>query len=149
MAIAFGASQALMFVIGWLFGNGFRVYLARWDHWIAFLLLFAIGIKMIFETFQKENGQQFWNTKWSAVLVLALATSIDALAVGLGFSLTGSGLVMPSILIAFFSFLLPLIGYYGAAQLGSNLSHWAERVGGSVLIGLGVKILYTHLKNGI
>jgi putative Mn2+ efflux pump MntP len=149
LCLAFGLFQALLFGLGWAAGSRFRDALGRWDHWIIFAILAGIGGKMLWESFRGENEARDWNLTWGAILLLALAASVDALAVGLGFSLAGSGLLLPSLLIGAASFLLPLLGYHGGSRFGGRLGDWAERLGGTVLIGIGAKILAEHLARGI
>jgi len=155
LSITFGLFQALLFMLGWALGLGLRDLIGRYDHWIAFILLSLIGGKMIKESFQAdgegapdEKGGKA-DLTWIKLLILGVATSIDAMAVGLGFSVLGSPILAPAFLVGWFSFLLPAAGFLAVARLGSGLGIWAERFGGVVLIGLGLKTLITHLAQGI
>lgn len=145
LALSFGACQALLFLLGYLAGRGFRGLLADWDHWIAFGLLAGIGGKMLWESFSGEGEGREWNLTGMRILLLSLAASIDAMAVGLGFSLMGEALAFPTLVIGSASVLLPLLGYYGSARVGMALGAWAERLGGLVLLGIGARILIQHL----
>lgn len=149
LCLAFGLFQALLFGLGWAAGSRFRGALGGWDHWILFAILAGLGGKMLWESFRGGDESRDWDLTWSAIVLLALAASVDALAVGLGFSLAGSGLLVPALLIGAFSFLLPLLGYHGGYRFGEGLGSWAERLGGTVLIAIGAKILAEHLAQGI
>ena len=149
LSLAFGLFQALLFMLGWFFGARFRDFMGGWDHWIAFAILAGIGGKMLWESFAGDGEARDWNLTWGSIALLALAASIDALAVGLGFSLVGTTLPLPALLIGLFSFLLPLAGYHGAARFGGRLGVWAERLGGIVLFAIGTRILVEHLVKGI
>lgn len=149
LVLAFGLFQALLFVLGWFFGTEFRHALAAWDHWIAFGLLSGIGGKMLWESIRGEEEARSWDLTWFRICVLAVAASIDAMAVGLGFSLLGSGLALPTVLIGSFSVVIPLLGYHAATRFGDRLGSWAERSGGLILIAIGAHILIEHLLKGI
>jgi putative Mn2+ efflux pump MntP len=149
LALAFGFFQGLLFAIGWISGSEFRASLAGWDHWIAFLLLVAIGGKMLKESFASDGTARTWNLTWMGICGMALATSVDALAVGIGFSLVGGGLFVPAMVVGVFAFVLPLLAYYGSSAFGARLGSWAERLGGILLIAIGARILIEHLALGI
>jgi putative Mn2+ efflux pump MntP len=149
LAFAFGFFQSLLFILGWAFGSGFRSHLAAWDHWIAFVLLGGIGGKMLWESIGGDETSRSWNMTWARIALLALAASIDAMAVGLGFSMVNQAVVAPAIWIGMASLVLPLAGFHFATRFGKGLGAWAERFGGAVLIGIGAKILFDHLSNGI
>jgi putative Mn2+ efflux pump MntP len=151
MAILFGLFQALMPLIGWLGISLFSHYLEAVDHWIAFVMLAFIGGKMIKESFDDEEEQHFDPRRLRTQVLLAIATSIDALAVGISFACTGyntlSQLTLPLIIIGLASFVLSLLGYYLGRRFGKVITHRLkpELFGGVILIIIGVKILLSHL----
>ena len=154
MAFFFGLFQALMPLIGWLGISHFSHYLQAVDHWIAFCLLTFIGAKMIKEAFEPEEVQHFNPHKLSTQLVLAVATSIDALAVGISFACTGyerlSQLTVPLVIIGVVSLLFSLFGYLLGRRFGHSIASRLkpELFGGIILILIGVKILINHLAEG-
>ena len=151
MAFLFGFFQALMPLLGWLGISYFRSYMEAYDHWIAFGLLAFIGVRMIKESFGPEEEQHFNPRRLRTQLLLAIATSIDALAIGISFACTGYNtfgqLTLPLIMIGVVSFLFSLIGYLLGARFGRSIAHRfkPELLGGIILIGIGVKILIEHL----
>jgi len=151
MAFLFGFFQALMPLIGWLGISHFSHYLEAVDHWIAFGMLAFIGGKMIKESFDDAEGKHFDPCRLRTQLLLAVATSIDALAVGISFACTGyatlSQLTQPLLMIGLASFVLSLLGYYLGRRFGSIITRRLkpELFGGFILILIGVKILLTHL----
>lgn len=146
-ALFFGGSQAVMPLIGWLLGKQFEAYITGIDHWIAFGLLAFIGGKMIFETFKKDEGSD----ESEAVLdlkrlsVLAIATSIDALAVGITFAFLRVSIVPSVLTIGLVTFAFTLIGVLIGHKFGARFKTKAEIAGGAVLILIGAKILLDHL----
>ena len=146
VAIFFGGFQALMPVLGWLAGSSFQQYIAAFDHWIAFGLLSFIGGKMIYESFLLEKtGSNCDPNKPTTIFLLAIATSIDALAVGLSFAVLNIQIIQPAIIIGIITFLLSLLGVYLGGKFGSLFENKIELIGGIVLIGIGLKILIEHL----
>ena len=151
MAFFFGFFQAMMPLLGWLGVSHFQSYLEAYDHWIAFGLLAFIGGRMIWESVSPEEEQHFNPRRLQTQLLLAVATSIDALAVGISFACTGytciSQLSLPLIIIGVVSFLFSLIGYQLGTRFGRSIAHRLkpELLGGVILIGIGVKILAEHL----
>ncbi len=151
MAFFFGFFQAMMPLIGWLGVSHFQSYLEAYDHWIAFGLLAFIGGRMIWESVSPEEEQHFNPRRLQTQLLLAVATSIDALAVGISFACTGytsiSQLTLPLIIIGVVSFLFSLIGYQLGTRFGRSIAHRLkpELLGGVILIGIGVKIMAEHL----
>jgi len=143
-AFSFGFFQALMPLIGWLFGEIVVGYLDRFTNWIAFGILAFIGIKMILEGIRHdEESSKVDMTRIATVLLLSIATSIDALAVGFSFSMMQTvriGLAL--FLIGIVSFGASLLGYYLTRRLRKHIkAHVAEIIGGVILVLLGVKIL--------
>jgi putative Mn2+ efflux pump MntP len=151
MALLFGLFQAMMPLIGWLGISHFQTYMEAYDHWIAFAMLGFIGGRMVWESFDSEEEQHFNPRKLRTQLLLAIATSIDALAVGISFACTGytavGQLTLPLIIIGVVSFLFSLIGYRLGARFGRSIARKLkpELFGGIILIGIGVKILMEHL----
>ena len=145
LALAFGFFQFLMPVIGWLAGRGLSRWLTAFDHWVAFGLLALIGGKMLWESFRpSESGGQDPTRGWM-LLTLAIATSIDALAVGLSLAVLDVSIWVPSIVIGIVAAVLTVIGALFGSRLGRRFGVWAERFGGVVLIGIGIRILVSHL----
>jgi manganese efflux pump family protein len=142
----FGGFQAVMPLIGWGIGFGFKKYIENYDHWIAFALLLGIGAKMIIESFKKEEDKKEKNILANFTLfVLAVATSIDALIIGLGISIFKVPIAYSVLIIGSFAFLLSVTGYFIGHKVGKFLKNRAELAGGIVLIGIGAKILIEHL----
>ena len=146
VAIAFGLFQFMMPVIGWLVGSTFSSWILAVDHWVAFGLLFVIGTRMIWESFRDDSGAPAKDpTRGWTLLVLAVATSIDALAVGLSLAFLKTSIWYPAVVIGIVAAILSAIGALFGCRLGHRFGVWAERAGGLVLIGIGVKILVEHL----
>ena len=145
IALAFGIFQGIMPLIGWFTGLGFRELLMQVNHWIAFILLTIIGGKMIYETFQPETETKFNPLDNYTLLGLAIATSIDALAVGLSLSLLETSILSAAAAIALITFGLCFISVYLGHKWGSLCKFKLEIVGGIILIFLGSKILITNL----
>lgn len=149
MALFFGGFQFIMPIIGWLAGLTIRNYILAFDHWLAFILLAFIGGKMIYESFQPDETEEGSEKKSPMALpnlfLLAVATSIDALAVGLSLSFIKVSIVFPSILIGVITFCISLAGVFIGKKFGHLFEKKMELVGGLVLIGIGVKILLEHL----
>ena len=152
IAFLFGFFQAMMPFLGWLGFSYFAEYIEAFDHWIAFGMLAFIGGKMIRESFLSEEEQHFDPSNLATQFTLALATSIDALAVGISFACTGSyktfnSMILPLFIIFFASFLFTIIGHLLGIGFGKGISKRLkpELLGGIILILIGIKILITHL----
>lgn len=149
IALFFGGFQALMPLLGWLLGSSFEKYITSVDHWIAFGLLAVIGGKMVWEVvFEKEDEEEKNENSFSIfeLFMLAVATSIDALAVGIAFAFTpGTNIGISVTIIGCVTFVLSAIGVAVGNRFGSKYENKAELVGGIVLILLGVKILLEGL----
>jgi len=146
IAIFFGGFQALMPIIGWLAGRGLRDFISGIDHWLAFGLLWAIGLKMIYESRKLEaNKKEINPLNLSVLLILSIATSIDALAVGVSFAFLKIQLMASVILIGTITFLISFIGVFVGNRTGHFFENKMELVGGLILIGIGLKILLEHL----
>lgn len=150
MAGAFGLFQALMPIAGWLLGLSVREYIEAYDHWAAFVLLAFVGGKMLWEGFSSKDDEDACTpkdpTRGTQLLLLAIATSIDALAVGLSFAVLGQSIWLPALVIGVVCFAITALGVKVGCMAGhvSALSRYAEILGGGVLIGIGVKILAEH-----
>ena len=146
MAAFFGGFQAFMPLVGSLAGLSVKEYIADYDHWITFGLLSAVGGKMIYESFKiKPAKQNFDPSNILILLVLSVATSIDALAIGVTLSLITTSVTTAVIIIGMITFVLSYIGVFIGRKFGHFFENKIEAVGGLVLIGLGVKILFEHL----
>jgi manganese efflux pump family protein len=145
LALSFGFFQFLMPVIGWFAGRGLSRWLGAVDHWIAFALLVAIGGKMLWESFRSSDDPARDPTRGWTLLILSVATSIDALAVGLSLAFLEVSIWTPSLVIGVVAALLSALGAVFGSRLGRRFGVWAERFGGLVLIGIGVRILLSHL----
>ncbi len=145
IALFFGAFQAVMPVIGWLAGLGLSGFVANVDHWVAFGLLTFIGCKMIYEAFALEPDERRSDPlNVQVLLVLSIATSIDALAVGVSFALLAVSIITPVLVIGAITFGLSLLGALLGGRLGGLFAKRAEIGGGLVLIAIGVRILIAH-----
>jgi manganese efflux pump family protein len=145
MAGFFGGFQAIMPLIGALAGLSFKVYIEDYDHWVAFGLLAFIGGKMIYESFKIKDTQKDNNPSNLAVLlVLSIATSIDALATGITLTMISANIIIAAFIIGLVTFVLSLIGVLIGKKCGHIFENKIEIVGGLILIGIGVKILFEH-----
>ncbi len=146
IAAFFGAFQAVMPVVGHLAGTTVKPYIARYDHWLAFALLAGIGLKMIYESFRINSSGQIPDPRNIGILlVLSVATSIDALAVGLTLSLLDVSLLGAVIEIGLITFCFSYAGVYVGKSFGHLFESKIEVAGGVILIGIGIKILLQHL----
>jgi putative Mn2+ efflux pump MntP len=146
IALFFGVFQALMPIIGYLAGLSIRGFLESFDHWIAFVLLAFIGAKMIYEAFVMDDDQKPMNPQNLLLLfTLAVATSIDALAVGLSLSFLKVDILQPAVIIGLITLGLSFMGVLIGQRLGHLFEKKIEILGGLILIGIGVKILCEHL----
>jgi len=143
----FGGFQGLMPFIGWAIGISFANYIEKIDHWVAFILLALIGGKMIFEAIKEDDksGKEEKGYSNKRFLILAIATSIDALAVGISFAFLNVNILYAIIIIAIVTFVLSMIGVYLGKALGKIFGARAEIIGGAILIIIGIKILIDHL----
>lgn len=137
----FGGAQALMALIGFFLGQSFRVYIESVDHWVAFFLLVFIGASMIKESIESRKMGESCVRKSQSMFLLAIATSIDALAVGISISIVTHSFLSPIIVIGVISFILSIVGVLAGNSIGARRKFIAEIAGGSILILIGVKIL--------
>lgn len=147
IALFFGAFQAFMPLIGYFLGSRFEHYITSVDHWIAFILLALIGGGMIKESREKTEEETFGGIKIKELFLLAIATSIDALAVGIAFACTSLPMtIVPSVLlIGITTFLLTALGVWVGNRFGERYRSRAELTGGIILIAIGLKILLQDL----
>lgn len=148
IALFFGIFQAAMPLIGWVLGVQFEEYIVTFDHWIAFVLLGFIGVKMLFEAFEKEEKENCADDfHIGELFVLAIATSIDALAIGITFALIAHEIdIWGSVsIIGAVTFVLSFAGVILGNKFGSRYKKWAELAGGIILCLMGIKILLEHL----
>ena len=148
LAAFFGFSQFLMPLIGWLAGQGFLDYIRDVDHWVAFGLLLFIGGKMTVESLRSPrmaNKLQGDPTRGMTLILLSVATSIDAFAVGLSFSALQQKVLYPSIVIGIVAFFMTFLGTKIGPVIGRVAGKRAEFLGGFILILIGIKILTEHL----
>lgn len=144
IALFFGGFQAIMPVLGWISGISIKNYIAGIDHWIAFGILSVIGIKMIYESVKIEkekNKMNILNTK--VLFILAVATSIDAFAVGVSFVFLSVAIIKPAVIIGIITFIMSFTGVFIGERIGHLFEDKIEIVGGLILIGIGIKILLT------
>lgn len=145
IGLYFGGYQMLMPIIGYMLGKGFENVVASIDHWIAFILLAGIGANMIKEAFSDESDKVNDNIDVKTMILLAIATSIDALAVGITFAFLKVNLILAISLIGIVAFTLSVIGTKIGNRFGDKYGNKACLVGGVILILMGIKILIEHL----
>ena len=145
IGLYFGIFQAVMPVIGYFLGTTFEKFITNVDHWVAFILLVGIGINMVKEAFDRESENRNDNVDVKTMLVLSIATSIDALAIGITFACLKIHIVMPVITIGLITFIISIIGVKIGNRFGDKYEKKAEIMGGVILILLGIKILLEHL----
>jgi len=148
LAVFFGSFQFLMTFAGWLVGKSLVRIIQAIDHWTAFVLLLLIGSKMIYESFKRKEGTSRTEgdpTKGLSLLVLSLATSIDALAVGLSFAALDVVVFYPAVVIGLMAFVMTVFGAKTGPHVGRIVGSRAEFLGGMILILIGIRILTKHL----
>jgi manganese efflux pump family protein len=145
----FGGFQALMPLLGWLLGSRVGPAIAAWDHWVVFVVLAGIGTKMLWEALHHDAAHgrvdQHEAFRVRVLLVLAIATSIDALAAGFTLPLLGAPLLLSLVTIGVTTALLSALGLFAGQRFGSALGRRLDAVGGVMLIALGLKTLVEHL----
>ena len=147
IGLFFGGFQALMPLTGYLLGSRFSGYIERFDHWIAFVLLALIGFNMIKESREEEEEEEkpYAGVNFKELLILAVATSIDALAVGVTFAFLQVNIVPAITIIGCTTFVISIAGVHVGNVFGSRYKSRAELTGGVILILIGLKILLEHL----
>jgi putative Mn2+ efflux pump MntP len=147
IGLYFGVFQALMPIVGYLLGSTFESFVTSIDHWIAFGLLVLIGGNMIKEGLQEEESENCNdNVDFKTMIVLAIATSIDALAVGITFAFLDVNMPIATSIIGIITFAVSIIGVKIGNKFGSKYENKAEITGGIILILIGLKILLEHLE---
>ena len=150
IGLYFGGFQALMPLVGWILGIQFQKYITSIDHWIAFILLGFIGGKMILEAVKEWNEEDIVEVKDQPLdhrnmFVLAVATSIDALAVGITFAFLDTPILEAITIIGITTMIISIVGVVIGNYFGGKYKYKAELVGGIILVLLGVRILIQHL----
>ena len=145
IALFFGGFQALMPLLGYFLGSQFSVYIERVDHWVAFILLALIGGNMIKESRGETEEETYTGISYRELFLLAVATSIDALAVGVTFAFLQVSIRLAVALIGCTTFCLSLVGVVVGNLFGARYKSRAEMTGGLILVFIGVKILLEHL----
>jgi putative Mn2+ efflux pump MntP len=151
VGLSFGLAQALMPLLGWFVGDRLGPLVSAWDHWIAFALLSAIGAKMLWEARRSNIGEEGGASRGDPfaarpMIVLAVATSIDAFAAGVTLPMVGAPLVVSLLTIGVTTAVLSASAVFLGRRFGSRLGRRLDAAGGLVLIGLGVKMLVEHLR---
>lgn len=139
-----GVFQGGMTLIGWALGSTFSNYISDYDHWIAFVLLLYLGGKMIYESLKQDEKEEINSLSNKTLVTLAIATSIDALAVGVGFAFLHSSIWLPTVIIAVTTFLLSWTGVFCGSRVCNSRRINIEFFGGIILIAIGIKILLEH-----
>ena len=145
IALFFGGFQALMPLVGWFLGKQFESYIVSIDHWIAFVLLGYIGGKMVWDAFHEEDDTCPATFSIRELFLMAIATSIDALAVGITFAFLQVEIIGAITIIGCTTFALSLVGVFIGNRFGIRYKNKAQLAGGVILILIGVKILLEHL----
>ena len=146
LAFSFGLFQAVMPAIGWLLGSAVVDYISAWDHWVAFILLALVGVRMIYSGLDTNEVHLSSDPSRGLILItLSIATSIDALAVGLSFSMLDMSILIPCLLIGVITFLMSVVAVKVGTIAGQMAGKRIEILGGLILIGIGLRILFTHM----
>ncbi len=146
LAFHFGLFQFLMPILGWFLGYGLNRQLAAYDHWLAFLLLAYVGGKMLWHACRGDSPDEHFDpTRGVHLIILSVATSIDALAVGFSLALLGVSVWGPAVIIGLVAAGLTTVGITFGSRLGNRVGRWAEAAGGTVLLLIGLRILVSHL----
>jgi putative Mn2+ efflux pump MntP len=148
--LLFGIFQMGMIIVGWAFGSLFIDIIAPYDHWVAFFILLGVGVKMIFDGLESkahpiEPAQSSRTLEIGVILLLSIATSIDAFAIGIGFAFLDVPILVPSFIIGIIATIFSVTGIYLGARLSEVLGKRIEILGGLILIGIGINILIEHL----
>lgn len=145
VALYFGSFQAGMTYIGWALGYRFENYISSIDHWICAILLTIIGVQMVVQASKREEVLVSSSINHKELLMLSLATSIDALTVGIAFACISVNIASATVTIGVCTLVLSWIGVCIGTKFGARYKHMAECVGGIILISMGVKVLLEHL----
>jgi putative Mn2+ efflux pump MntP len=149
-SLFFGVFQFIMPVTGWFLGKAFVSYIEAFDHWIAFALLVFIGGRMLAGALPRKNKERPTEKSIDIqhignLTILAFATSIDALAVGLSFSMVNQAIWIPATIIGCITFVLCFFGFEFGKKIGLAFETYSQIIGGLILIGIGIKILLEHI----
>ena len=144
VSVIFGGFQGVMPLLGWLLGSSMRHYIEEVDHWIAFGMLVVIGVKMIWDSLKDGEESMEKHRGWKNLILMAVATSIDALAVGVSFAFLSVDIVLAVFIIGLITFVISFIGVKSGHFLGKKFKSKAEIFGGLVLLVMAVKILHEH-----
>ena len=145
IAMVLAVVQTLMPLIGWFAGSLIKEYILGFDHWLAFILLLYIGLKMIYESLKAEEEKKFNPEKLKVQITMAIATSIDALIVGVTFAFININIWLSVIIIGIITFIASMLGMLLGKNVGNKLGKRTEIIGGIILIAIGAKILIEHL----
>ena len=141
----FGLFQAVMPLLGWFAGISILDFISGFDHWIAFLLLFLIGLRMIYESLSKKSNKVVSSSSFKVLLILSIATSIDALAVGLSISIIEASIITLAIIIGIITFVFSFLGVFIGKKSGNYFGKIGV-LGGVILILIAIRILIEHLE---
>jgi len=146
ISFTLGLFQGLMLLLGWLAGNSIKTYIIQTDHWIAFGLLFILGIKMILEGLKKDDNKKknFNPLNLFVLLSISIATSIDALAAGISYAFLGENILIASLILTLITIIVSILGILTGKNVGLLLGKRLEIIGGIILILIGTKILIEH-----
>lgn len=146
IASSFGGFQALMPLLGWGIGSILQTIIVKYDHWVAFIILTLIGLHMLYESSKPGCPKYGDPSTWPTLFMLSLATSIDAFAVGISLAFLKVSILPPIIIIGVITFCITLFGLIIGHKLGYLLGRKMEVVGGLMLIGIGIRILFAGLR---
>jgi putative Mn2+ efflux pump MntP len=146
IATFFGFFQAVMPLVGWLVGRSLKGFISEVDHWLAFGLLTFVGWRMIYESIHSETARKDLDPlNLYVLLTLSIATSIDALVIGISFAFLKNYIANLVVAIGIITFLMSFLGVFIGNKFGSFFNNKIEILGGTILIGIGTKILIEHL----
>ena len=145
IALSFAVFQALLPFLGWLAGQSFENLIQETDHWVAFILLLIIGVKMIYASIRHDEATEPRELKLSIIIAQSIATSIDAFAVGISLAILKESILIPIIAIGVTTFLFSFLGVQLGKMIGNKTGKSVGILGGVVLIIIGTKILLEHL----
>ena len=144
IGLVFGVIEAITPLLGWVAGVASQRFVQAWDHWVAFTLLSAIGLHMIYAGLKKEDKIEYRKQTLWLLILTAIATSIDAMAVGASLAFIDADIIVTSLAIGLATTVMASIGTLLGHKFGQFVGHWAELIGGVVLIGIGAMVLIQH-----
>lgn len=145
ISLLFGLFQFFMPLIGWLIGTGLETIVSQLDHWVAFILLSVLGVKMILESLKPVDEKTIDIKSIKILILLSVATSVDALIVGMTFAFLPINIWIATVVIGIVTFLLSLVSVYIGKKCGERWGRESEIFGGLILIAIGIRILFTHI----